>query len=323
MPKPEFWKNRKRYHDFRSFLANRFGCRVHKIQIDAGFTCPNRDGKVAAGGCAWCDGRGSSLRQKGPLPAVSEQIRSGKALYRNLRGAAKFMAYFQTFTNTYAPLDKLRALYDEALAQEDVVGLSIGTRPDCVDDEILRLLEGYAKRTHVWVEYGLQSIHDRTLESMNRGHDAARFVDAVRRTSGRGLLVCAHIILGLPGETRADMLETARAVAALPVDGIKIHSLLALRGTEVGRLFEEGTIALPSQEEYVSTVCDILEVLPPTMVIQRLTAEGYRDIYLGPSWAQHKLKVLNAIDRELEKRDTWQGARHAGRDWVSGKGYKV
>jgi radical SAM protein (TIGR01212 family) len=309
MPKPDFWKNRKRYYDFKSFLVNRFGCKVHKLQIDAGFTCPNRDGKIAVGGCAYCDGRGSSLRQKGALPAVAEQVRSGKALYRNLRGAAKFMAYFQTFTNTYAPPDRLRALYDEALSQENIVGLSIGTRPDCVDEEILRLLEGYAKRTHVWVEYGLQSIHDRTLASMNRGHDAAKFVDAVRRTAGRGLFICTHIILGLPGETRADMLETARAVAALPVDGIKIHSLLALRGTQVGRLFEEGRISLLSQEDYVSTVCDILELLPPTMAIQRLTAEGYRDIYLGPDWAQNKLRVLNAIDRELEKRDTWQGKK--------------
>jgi radical SAM protein (TIGR01212 family) len=309
MQKPDFWNNRKRYYDFKSFLVNRFGCKVHKLQIDAGFTCPNRDGTIAVGGCAYCDGRGSGLRQKGDLPAVAEQIRSGKALYRNLRGAAKFMAYFQTFTNTYAPPGRLRALYDEALAQEDIVGLSIGTRPDCVDEEILRLLEGYAKRTHVWVEYGLQSIHDRTLASMNRGHDAARFVDAVRRTAGRGLFVCTHIILGLPGETRADMLETARAVAALPVDGIKIHSLLALRGTEAGRLFEEGRLSLLSQEDYVSTVCDILELLPPTMAIQRLTAEGYRDIYLGPDWAQNKLRVLNEIDRELEKRDTWQGKK--------------
>ena len=309
MPKPDFWNSRKRYYDFKSFLVNRFGCRVHKLQIDAGFTCPNRDGTIAVGGCAYCDGRGSSLRQKGDLPSVAEQVRSGKALYRNLRGAAKFMAYFQTFTNTYAPPDRLRALYDEALAQEDVVGLSIGTRPDCVDDEILRLLEGYAKRTHVWVEYGLQSIHDRTLAAMNRGHDAARFVDAVQRTAGRGLFICTHIILGLPGETRAHMHETARAVAALPVDGIKIHSLLALRGTEAGRLFEGGRISLLSQDDYVSTVCDILEVLPPTTVIQRLTAEGYRDIFLGPEWAQNKLKVLNAIDRELEKRDTWQGKK--------------
>jgi uncharacterized protein len=311
MPKPDFWNNRKRYYDFKSFLVNRFGCKVHKLQIDAGFTCPNRDGKLAVGGCAYCDGRGSTLRQKGPLPSVAEQIRSGKALYRNLRGAAKFIAYFQTFTNTYGPVGKLRALYDEALLQEDVIGISIGTRPDCVDEGILDLLQGYAKTKHVWIEYGLQSIHDRTLERIGRGHDAAAFVEAVRKTAGRGLFVCTHIIAGLPGESREDMIETARAVAALPVDGIKIHSLLALRGTEVGRLFEEGTITLMSQEDYVSTVCDILEILPPETVIQRITAEGYRDIYLGPNWAANKLKVLNAIDREMEKRETWQGARYA------------
>jgi uncharacterized protein len=311
MPTPEFWKNRKRYYDFKSFLVNRFGCRVHKLQIDAGFTCPNRDGKVAWGGCAYCDGRGSNLRQKGPLPSVAEQIRSGKVLYRNLRGAAKFIAYFQTFTNTYAPTEKLKALYEEALAQEDVIGLSIGTRPDCIDEEVLRLLQGYAKTRHVWIEYGLQSIHDRTLARMNRGHDAAAFIEAVRMTAGRGIFICTHIIVGLPGETREQMLETASTLATLPVDGVKIHSLLALRGTEVGRLCEEGAIALPGKDDYVATVCDILEILPPSMVIQRLTAEGYRDICLGPDWAQNKLKVLNAIDRELEKRDTWQGARFA------------
>lgn len=314
MPKPDFWNNRKRYYDFKSFLANRFGCKVHKLQIDAGFTCPNRDGKLAVGGCAYCDGRGSTLRQKGPLPSVAEQIQSGKALYRNLRGAAKFIAYFQTFTNTYGPVEKLRALYDEALMQEDVIGISIGTRPDCVDGGILDLLQEHAKTKHVWIEYGLQSIHDRTLERIDRGHDAATFVEAVRKTAGRGIFICTHIIAGLPGESREDMIGTARAVAGLPVDGIKIHSLLALRGTKVGRLYEEGRIALLSQEKYVSTVCDILEILPPETVIQRITAEGYRDIYLGPDWASNKLKVLNAIDRELEKRDTWQGRRFAGRD---------
>jgi radical SAM protein (TIGR01212 family) len=315
MPKPEFWKNRKRYYDFKSFLVNRFGCRVHKLQIDAGFTCPNRDGKVAWGGCAYCDGRGSVLRQQGPLPSVAEQIRSGKALYRNLRGAAKFIAYFQTFTNTYAPAEKLRALYEEALTQEDVIGLSIGTRPDCIDDDILSMLEDFAKRSHVWIEYGLQSIHDRTLQRMNRGHDAATFMEAVRKTADRGLFICTHIIVGLPGETHEQMLETARTIATLPIDGIKIHSLLALRGTEVGRLYEEGAITLPGKDDYVATVCDILEILPPSMVIQRLTAEGYRDIYLGPDWASNKLKVLNAIDRELEKRDTYQGVR-----WMQDKG---
>lgn len=314
MPKPDFWNNRKRYYDFKSFLVNRFGCRVHKLQIDAGFTCPNRDGRLAAGGCAYCDGRGSTLRKKGPLPSVAQQIASGKTLYRNLRGAVKFIAYFQTFTNTYGPVERLRALYDEALLQEDVVGISIGTRPDCVDEGILDLLQGVAKTKHVWIEYGLQSIHDRTLERIHRGHDAATFVEAVRKTAGRGLFICTHIIAGLPGEGREETIETARAVASLPVDGIKIHSLLALRGTEVGRLYEEGAIALLSQQEYVSTVCDILEILPPETTIQRITAEGYRDIYLGPDWAQNKLKVLNAIDREMEKRDSWQGARYAGRD---------
>jgi radical SAM protein (TIGR01212 family) len=310
MAKPEFWKNRKRYYDFKSFLVNRFGCKVYKLQIDAGFTCPNRDGKVAVGGCAYCDGRGSIIRQQGPLPSVAEQINSGKALYRNLRGAAKFIAYFQTFTNTYAPAEKLRELYGEALEQQDVIGLSIGTRPDCVDDEILCMLEDCAKRSHVWIEYGLQSIHDRTLQRMNRGHDAATFMEAVRRTAGRGLFICTHIIVGLPGETREQMLETARTIATLPIDGIKIHSLLALRGTEVGRLCEEGAITLPGKDDYVATVCDILEILPSSMVIQRLTAEGYRDILIGPDWAANKLKVLNAIDRELEKRDTWQGAKY-------------
>ncbi len=310
MPKPDFWNNRKRYYDFKSFLVNRFGCRVNKLQIDAGFTCPNRDGKIAVGGCAYCDGRGSVLRQKGPLPSVTEQVHAGKALYRNLRGAANFIAYFQTFTNTYGPVETLKALYDEALAQEDVIGLSIGTRPDCVDEEILRLLQDYAKTKHVWIEYGLQSIHDRTLDRMNRGHDAATFIEAVRKTSGRGVFICTHIILGLPGETRDDMFDTAKAVAALPLDGIKIHSLLALRGTRTGQQFEEGSIALMGQEEYVSILCDVLEILPPTMTVQRLTAEGYRDIYLGPDWAANKLRVLNAIDRELEKRDTWQGAKY-------------
>jgi uncharacterized protein len=311
MTKPEFWKNRKRYYDFKSFLANRFGCRVYKLQIDAGFTCPNRDGTLATGGCIYCDGRGSVLRQKGPLPTVAEQIRSGKGLYRSLRGAAKFIAYFQTFTNTYGPVEKLKALYDEALMQDDVIGLSIGTRPDCVDEEKLGLLQDYAKTRHVWIEYGLQSMHDETLKRIHRGHDAAAFVEAVGKTAGRGLFICTHIIVGLPGESREQMLDTAKALAALPIDGIKIHSLLALRGTEAGRLHGQGELGLLGKQDYVSTVCDILEILPPAMVVQRLTAEGYRDIFLGPAWAANKLDVLNAIDRELEKRDTWQGARYA------------
>jgi radical SAM protein (TIGR01212 family) len=305
--KPTFWNNTKRYHDLKSYWINRFGCRVHKLPIDAGFTCPNRDGSVATGGCIYCDGRGSALRQAGPLPSVSDQIRRGKAFYSGRPKAEKFIAYFQTFTNTYAPSERLRALYDEALAVEDVIGLSIGTRPDCVPDETLELIRSYAERFHVWLEFGLQSIHDRTLQKINRGHDAAAFRDAVQRASGGNILICVHIIIGLPGETRDDILETAKAIASLPVHGIKIHGLLALEGTELGEGFKRGEVAMMTREDYVGTVCDILEILPPEMVIQRLTADGYRDIYLAPAWAENKLAVLNAIDRELERRDSWQG----------------
>jgi radical SAM protein (TIGR01212 family) len=307
LPKPSLWNNTKRYYDLKSFWLNRFGCRVYKLQIDAGFTCPNRDGTVSRGGCMYCDGRGSRLRQIGPLPSVAEQIRRGKEYYKKNRNAGKFIAYFQTFTNTYAPVEKLKELYDEALAEEDVIGLSVGTRPDCVPDGITYLLQDYARKSHVWLELGLQSIHDRTLRLINRGHSAAAFLDAVHRLSGTDIHICTHIIVGLPGETREDILETAGAIAALPIHGIKIHSLLALKGTVVGDLYEKGEMAMLSRDDYVRTVSDLLEILPPEMVIQRLTADGYRDIFLGPRWAVNKMEVINAIDKELDRRNTYQG----------------
>ena len=307
MPKPDFWNNSKRYYDLKSFFINTFGCKVYKLQIDAGFTCPNRDGKVARGGCIYCDGRFSKLRQMGPLPSVTEQIESGREFYRENRGAQKFIAYFQTATNTYAPSDRLKALYGEALSQDDMVGISVGTRPDCVPDDVIHLFEEYAKDYHVWLEYGLQSIHDRTLRFINRGHDSKTFLDAVARTANRNINICVHIIVGLPGETREDIIQTARTIASLPVQGIKIHLLLALSGTPLGALYKKGAISMITKEEYVSTVCDILEILPPEMVIQRLTADGYKDIYLAPDWGINKMSVLNSIDRELERRDSWQG----------------
>ncbi len=289
-------------------MINKFGCRVYKLQIDAGFTCPNRDGTLSTGGCTYCDGRGSRLRQKGPLPSVAEQIQQSKEYYRNHRRAEKFIAYFQTFTNTYGPYEKLKSLYDEALAQDDVAGLAVGTRPDCIPDEVIDLFEEYANDYHVWVEYGLQSIHEKTLKSINRGHGPEAFLDAVRRTAGRNINICTHIIVGLPGETRDDILETARVVASLPINGIKIHLLLALKGTVVGDLYEEGRLKMMDKEEYVGTVCDILEILPPEVTIQRLTADGYKDIYLAPQWGINKMDVLNSIEKELEDRDSYQGS---------------
>ena len=307
MSKPAFWNNRKRYYDLKSYWQNTFGCKVFKLPIDAGFTCPNRDGAVASGGCIYCDGRGSRLRQAGNLPSVTEQIRRGKEYYTKHRNAGKFIAYFQTFTNTYGPVDKLKKLYDEALAEEDVIGLSVGTRPDCVSDDVMNLIQDYAKRTHMWLELGLQSIHEKTLTFINRGHSAEDFTDAVQRASGKNIHICTHIIIGLPGETREDMLETARGLATLPIHGIKIHLLLALMGTKMGDLYRQGRISLLEKDDYVRIVCDVLEILPPEMVIQRLTADGYRDIFLAPQWAVNKMELLNSIDRELERRNTHQG----------------
>ena len=305
MIKPDFWKNNKRYYDLKSYWRNLFGCNVHKLAIDAGFTCPNRDGFVATGGCIYCDGRGSKLRQKGELPSVAEQIASGKKYYKP--HASKYIAYFQTFTNTYAPVEKLRAIYDEALAQEDVIGLSIGTRPDCLGSDVIGLLSGYAEKNHIWVEMGLQSSNDRTLQFINRGHNFQQFSDVVNSLTGSSLNICVHVIIGLPEESDKDVLTTAQTIAAMPVNGIKIHSLLALEGTALGEMYKKGTIHIITKEKYVSLVADFLETLPPEMVIQRLTADGYRDIFLAPDWAMNKLDVLNSINKELERRDSYQG----------------
>ncbi|MRR16165.1 MAG: TIGR01212 family radical SAM protein [Deltaproteobacteria bacterium] len=285
-----------------------FGCTVHKLQIDAGFTCPNRDGRVATGGCIYCDSRGSKLRQQGPLPSVTEQIASGKKYYKP--SASKFVAYFQTFTNTYAPVAKLRELYNEALSQEDVIGLSIGTRPDCLGPDVVELLAGYAGKHHIWIELGLQSIHDKTLKLINRGHNYQQFLDAINALSGTGLNICVHMIIGLPGENDEDVRTTARALAALPVNGLKIHSLLALSGTRLGELYRQDGISMMTKEKYVSLTADVLEVLPPRTVIQRLTADGYRDIFLAPAWARNKLDVQNAIGKELERRDSFQSKHY-------------
>lgn len=307
--KPAFWNNSKPFYDLKSYWRNTFGANVYKLPLDVGFTCPNRDGTLGTSGCSYCDGRGSRLRKEGSLPTVAQQIAKGKDYYRQARGAHHFIAYFQTFTNTYAPLDTLRKFYDEALAQDMVIGLAIGTRPDCIDADKLSLLAAYAQNYHIWIEYGVQSLHNKTLTAIGRGHSAECFLEAVKKTAGRGIHICAHIILGLPNETKDEMLETARAIAQLPIDGIKIHSLLALRGTPLGDAYLRGEITMMELGKYTTLVSDILELLPPQMVIQRLTADGYKDIFLAPAWAINKLTVLNAIERELLSRGSFQGAR--------------
>jgi len=305
---PAFWDRKKDYYDFRTYLRSVFGARVAKLPIDAGFTCPNRDGRSGTAGCVYCDGRGSALRQAGPLPGVTEQLRAMEAKYRAL-GFSKFIPYFQTFTNTDAPLARLAALWDEAVGfSPGVVGLAVGTRPDCVPDETLDLLAAYRRQVRVHLELGLQSAHPATLARIGRGHTREQFDDAVRRAAARGLEVVAHVILGLPGETPAMMRETARTLAALPVAGVKIHALLVLDGTALAEGWRRGEVPLPDQSTYAGWVADFLELLPPAVFVERLTADGYRDILLAPAWSRNKPAVLQAVEAELARRGSRQGA---------------
>jgi radical SAM protein (TIGR01212 family) len=297
----------RRYYAFSRFLRQRFGTKVYRVTVDAGFTCPNVDGTVTTGGCVYCDNRSFSPNRRLPRTTVRDQVRRGIAILQNRYRADRFLAYFQAATNTHAPVAKLRRLYDEALDHPQVVGLAVGTRPDSVPDDVLDLLEAYARGRYVCLELGLQSIHDRTLDWMNRGHDAGAFVDAVWRCQGRGLELCAHVILGLPGESHADMLATADALAALPVSGVKIHNLHVVKGTPLEAMFRAGTVAMVERGQYVPLVCDFLERLPPDMVIHRLSGDAPPDYLVAPLWCLDKPGLLRAIDAELERRDSWQG----------------
>jgi radical SAM protein (TIGR01212 family) len=297
----------KRYNNFNTYLRNIFGCRVQKITIDAGFSCPNRDGTISTRGCIYCNVRGSGTGAHAKGLSVTEQLLQGKRTLSKRYRAKKFIAYFQAFSNTYAPFDKLKSLYEEALEVDDVVGLSIGTRPDCVDESVLELLQGYGKKYLVWIEYGLQSVHDATLAFINRGHDFKCFKKAVVATKNRGIKICAHVILGLPNEKKTDMLETARAVAAMEIDGLKIHLLYIVKGTKLDKLYAAGKYRCLEQQEYVDLVCDFLERIPENMVIQRLTGDPHPEELVAPMWSLDKSKTLNRIKETLKKRDSWQG----------------
>lgn len=299
----------KPYYPFSEYLKERFGCKVYKVTIDAGFTCPNRDGNVGTGGCSYCNNMGfsaNSRRRPAPIPV---QVEQGMAFMRKRYKAEKFIAYFQAYTNTYAPIDTLKDYYDTALEFEDVVALSVGTRPDCVPEPVLDLIESYRDSHEVWVEYGLQSIHDSTLRRVNRGHDYATFIDALERTERRGLKICVHVILGLPGESHEDMMATARAVAGMGIDSLKIHLMHVLRDTPLEKDLAEGRFKPLELDEYVEFVCDFLEYIPPDVSIQRLTADGPRSILLAPKWATQKRKTIAAIEAEFDRRNSHQGSR--------------
>lgn len=307
---PSAWqKGEKRYNTFNRHLRDTFGGKVFKVSLDAGFTCPNRDGTKGWGGCIYCSPRGSGDFAGAVTHSVEQQFSEVKERMQKKWPKALYLAYFQAYTNTYAPVCELRKLYEEALRQEGVVGISLATRPDCLPGEVLDYLEELNKRTYLWVELGLQSIHDRTMEWVKRGHSYAEFLEGVAALHARGIRICVHIILGFPGETYEDMMATARAVAALPVQGVKIHLLHILKGTPLAKLFEKEPFPLLTSEEYVSLVVDILEILPSDMIIHRLTGDGPPNDLIAPLWSRKKWEILNAIDRELVQRNTWQGKK--------------
>ncbi len=300
-----------RYYSYNHALAQRFQHRVQKVSLDAGFTCPNVDGTVARGGCTFCDNRSFSPSRRLPRAGILGQIDQSIVRMRNrYKNCEHFLAYFQPATNTYAPVERLRGLYEEALSHPQVVGLAIGTRSDCVSNEVLELLQELATRTYVAVEYGMQTMHDRSLDWMNRGHHHDSFLDAVERSKNRGFEICAHVMLGLPGESHDDMLATARELARVNIDAVKIHNLYCVKNTRLAEQVAAGEVTLMSHDDYVRTVVDFLELLPPTMVVERISGDAPPDYFIGPSWCLDKAAVKRAILAEFTRRDTWQGKLH-------------
>jgi radical SAM protein (TIGR01212 family) len=298
-----------RYRTFNNYLKEVLGTRVYRVPLDAGFTCPNRDGVRAFGGCTFCDDRGSGAPTIKTALNLKDQLEQGIDRIRHRFKAHKFLAYFQAFSNTYAPEAALRSLYDTVLEHPDVIGLCIGTRPDCVPDNVLDLIAEYDRKTFVWLELGLQSVFDETLDAINRGHSAAEFFDAVDRAKQRGLKVATHLIFGLPGEDRSHMMETVKRVAVSGVDGIKIHQLCVYKGTPMEIDYREGRLPMLDEDEYVQLVCDSLEMLPPEMIVMRLIAEGSKAEVVAPEWCLKKERAMDKIEWEMQRRGTYQGSR--------------
>ncbi len=303
----------RRYNRFSRYLRQRFGTRVQKVSLDAGFGCPHRDGGRGTGGCIYCEVREFSPALADPTVPLEAQLCSGIEAQRKRYKAGRFIAYFQAYSNTHGSVDELRSAYDVVRGFPEVMGLSIGTRPDCIDPDRLDLIESYADDGYlVWIEYGLQSACDRTLERINRGHTVAQFVEAVEMSRGRPIEICVHVILGLPGETAPEMLATAELLARLPVHGIKLHNLHVVKGTRLAEEYEAGRYRPPEQGEYVRVACDFIERLPAEVTVQRLAALAPLDSLLAPAWAADNRRIVEAIEAELESRGSYQGTRTRG-----------
>lgn len=299
----------KLYYDFGSFLGKYFEGKVQKISVHAGFTCPNRDGTVGVGGCTYCNNQTFNPEYCSPKLSVTQQLKDGIKFFSRKYPTMRYLAYFQAYTNTYGELSRLKEMYEEALSVDGVVGLVIGTRPDCMPEELLDYLEKLSHRTFLMVEYGIESANDNTLRRINRGHDFATAADAICRTHKRGILVGGHVILGLPGEEREELLRQADLLATLPLDMLKLHQLQLIRSTRMAREYEEhpNDFHLYGVDEYIELAIDYIERLPQTMVIERFISQSPRSLLIAPDWGMKNFEFVNRLRKRMVERDTWQG----------------
>lgn len=298
---------RVRYSSYGRFLREKFGCRVYKVSVDGGFTCPNRDGTVGAGGCIYCNNDSFRPKSASREQSISSQVEEGIKHLKRRYAAEKFIVYFQPFSNTHAPLDRLVPLYESAMNHPDVIGLSIGTRPDCIDEDKLAWLESLASRIFVTLEYGLQSIYDSTLDRINRGHNFDCWRKTVRLTRDRGIWIGTHLILGFPWETREEMLASADVLSDQGVNFLKLHHLHVVRDTELARIYEIQPFHLPELDEHADLVVDFVERLSPAIFIERLFGSAPAQQLIGPVWGKSAAEIRRHIDRRFRERDAWQG----------------
>lgn len=297
----------KRYNTLDGYMKEKFGCKVAKVSLNAGFSCPNRDGTKGHGGCIYCSPMASGDFAGDKNKSIKEQFYDISSAMTKKWPNAKFMPYFQAGTNTYAPVEKLRSLYYEALDNENVVGMSIATRPDCIGEDVLGLLSEISEKTFLTVELGLQTVFDKTGEIIRRGTDFAQFCDCFAKLKEKNIAVCVHLINGLPGEDKGMMMESVRKVSEMHPHSIKLHMLHILKDTDCAGMYENGGISVFEKDEYVSLICDQLEIIHPDIVIQRITGDGSRESLIAPLWSIKKFDVLNGVDKELLRRDSWQG----------------
>ncbi|MBC1462257.1 TIGR01212 family radical SAM protein [Listeria welshimeri] len=307
----------KRYHTWNYCLRGEFGQKTYKVALDGGFDCPNRDGTVAHGGCTFCSAAGSGDFAGNRELDLKVQFQQVRDKMQTKWKDGKCIAYFQAFTNTHAPVAELREKFETVLNEPGVVGLSIATRPDCLPDDVVEYLAELNERTYLWLELGLQSAHDETGRLINRAHDYDCYLEGVRKLQKHNIRICTHIINGLPKETPEMMMETTRKVVESGVDGIKIHLLHLLKGTPMVEVYKKGDLEFLTRDGYVNLVADQLEILPPEMVIHRITGDGGVDDLIGPVWSLNKFEVLNAIDAELVRRDSWQGKLYQSVEVIS------